>query len=168
LFDGKTLESLVDFPWSYPSPVQWSLLIILGYDILRRKGYDPFSSFFYASMTALGGGWLWELFYQIPFWVRSEFSSWIPVNMGVNKVFLVDFHIFALPLVFRELRVKIDAKFLVLIIALWTSYLILPDYAINFHRMGMIGANTVWSWVIRIPTILFLILILRSVKHEHR
>jgi len=70
---GIPIKTLLQFTWSYPSPITWGILFISYYYILTKKEYSPLPSFTLATMAVIGGGWL----YEVPFFhPLSMFIGW--------------------------------------------------------------------------------------------
>jgi len=169
LFTGGSLDSIVYFKWSFPSPIQWSILTLLLVDKLTKKGIHLFEAYYISLLTSLGGGWLWEILYGLPFWIKSNFASWNWYKYNPYKVFFFEFQIFCIPLVYLILRENFRFR-KDRIGPLWLSpilvnfYLLGPVISPFFHKLGNLGGNTYWSWIIRIPTILVLYYWIDGVK----
>lgn len=60
---GLPINDLLQFKWSYTSPITWGILFISYYYVLTQKEENPLTSFTLATLAVLGGGWL----YEVPF-----------------------------------------------------------------------------------------------------
>jgi hypothetical protein len=166
MFMGKTLFPLVYFHWSFPSPVEWGLFIIgATVNLHVIKKIPVFESYYLSFLSCLGGGWVYEILYGIPYWVRSGFSSWNWIKFNLSKVFFFEFQIFCLPIVsyliyknylyepeyFKRARVFI---FIVSVVCFYIFGLRIAPY---FHRLGQtIGDTGYYAWILRVPMILIL------------
>jgi hypothetical protein len=172
LFDGKSLVKLVHINWSYPSPIIWGIMVLfLTYSLHWIKKISIYESYFFSLMGALGSGWLYEILYGFPYWIRSGFASWNWIKWNPNfKVFLFEYQIFSLPIVFylitRDYSIKIDKiKFYVLSIGAVVWHLLGFYIAPIFHKFGQTIGNTgYYAWVLRIPVALMIGYLINGVE----
>lgn len=169
MLDGQTLNALVGFRWSFPSPIQWGLLIIAGSLMLQRK-IPVFDAFYLSFMAGLGGGWIYEILYGIPYWIRSGFASWNVFNARLIKVFFIDFQILSIPVFIWILRdrfnYRLSSRLKAILPVVVSFYLLGIQLAPSFHRLGNFGGNGVYGWVLRIPVAGFLYLVLSEVSES--
>lgn len=64
---GIPIKILLQFTWSYTSPITWGILFISYYYILNRKEENNLASFTLATLAVVGGGWLYEVPFFHPF-----------------------------------------------------------------------------------------------------
>ncbi len=164
LFRGDSLNKLVGFQWSFPSPLEWGALIILLTQSLESKKIGIFESYYLALLTAIGGGFIYEVLKNIPYWIESGFAQWNWLNFSPVKIFFIDFQAFTLPIVYYLLRTeynfRIKESWKILSVLVLGFYLFGFEIAPFFHRMGNFGGNGVYGWVMRIPVaILFYVMI---------
>ncbi len=173
LFTGESLMKLVGFTWSFPSPLQWGFLVLLLTRSLEKKGVGIFESYYLALLTGIGGGFIWEVLYGLPYWIESGFAYWNFVNFSPVKIFFIDFQVFALPIVYYSLRkrfnFRIKESWKILSVLVAGFYLFGFEIAPFFHRMGNYGGNGVYGWVLRIPVVILLYVMVNGVeKNEMR
>lgn len=155
LVTGESMYPLVGFRWSFPSPLQWGILTLVGTFMLMKKGIPPFDAYYISFMSSLAGGWVFEILYGLPYWIKSGFASWNAFNLNIYKVFIVDFQVLSVPiilyLIHNRFKYVVSTKLKAISIGALVFYLIGPSIAPFFHRMGNLGGNTMYSWVLRIP-----------------
>jgi hypothetical protein len=173
LFNGKSLFRLTRIHWSFPSPITWGIMIlVLTYKLHWLKRIPIFDSYYYSFLGALGSGWLYEILYGFPYWVKSGFASWNWLKWNPNfKVFLFEYQIFVLPLLFfiiyKNYRIKVNPKiflFLAFFACIWGIFGL--QIAPFFHKMGQlpIGKSGVYQWVLRIPVALLISYLINGVE----
>lgn len=163
IIDG-TFMRWFGFKWSLPSPIQWSIFTILNTVMLRKKNYPIYTAYYYAFMTALAGGWIYEIFYGIPYWVRSGFAAWNWMKINAAKVFFIEFQVLAIPIVWYNIRNSYRRnKYL------WFSvFLALIFYMANIQIRPILYPYNryLFKWVLRIPAAIFLTLWLQGAKQN--
>lgn len=163
VYNGN-MEPLLGFRWSIPSPIEWSLLVIFSSMRLYGKGLDLFKAYYIALLTALGGGWLYEILYGMPFWVESGFAHWNLFKLNANKVLYFEFQVISLPLVLYLLtQVAYRRHRLAIPMLLGAVMFYLGNHNIR-PIISHIGGNYSFLWVLRVPMILFLWLLLEGVQ----
>jgi hypothetical protein len=156
---GESLSKLVYINWSFPSPIVWGLLILaITFKLHWIEKLPVFDSYFFSLLTALGGGWLYEILYGFPYWVRSGFANWNWIKFNPNfKVFFFEYQIFCIPLVFyfifKNYNLKLNPRgFVFLGLGVIAFYIFGLQIAPIFHRMGHpLGRAGVYAWILRIP-----------------
>jgi hypothetical protein len=173
---GQSLSLLVGFNWSFPSPLTWGALILTGTYTLRRKyhwvgngrPFTLFEAYYLSLMTALGGGWFYEILRGIPYWIMSGYAQWNWANFNTTKIFFFDFQIFALPIVLhlltKRFSYKMSKEMLILIGSVVVFYLLGLRIAPFYHRLGSLAGNTFYSWIMRLPMALMLYTMLDEVR----
>jgi len=167
---GTDMEPIVGFRWSFPSPIEWSIFVILCTRLLTRKGLPIFESYYLSLLMGLGGGWLYEILYGIPYWIQSEFAPWNWLKFNAVKIFFIEFQVLAIPLVLYILYNKYNytapnnLNKLIPGVLVWhfSNFWVSPF----LHRLGSWRGNTFYSWVLRIPVMILLYKILEGVKIE--
>lgn len=169
MLDGQLLIRLVGMRWSFPSPIEWGILIIAGSWILQKK-IPIFDAYYLSFMAGIGGGWIYEILYGIPYWIKSGFAQWNVFNARLVKVFFIDFQVFCIPILFFILRERFNYRFSnklkYLSVLVISFYLFGFQIAPFFHRMGNFGGNGFYGWVLRIPVVVFLYLVLSEVSES--
>jgi len=165
---GLSLNGLVGFRWSFPSPIQWGILIIAGSETLERKGIDIFESFYLSLLAGIGGGCIYEILRGIPYWIRSDFAPWNLFNTSLTKVFLVDFQVLCLPILFGILRSRFNYRVsrgtMILLAPVLFFYMFGIQIEPFYHHLGNFGGNGVYAWVMRLPVAVILYQILSEVE----
>ncbi len=155
LVQGDSMAPLVGFRWSFPSPLQWGILTLVGTFILIEKGVQPFDAYYISFMSSLAGGWVFEILYGLPYWIKSGFATWNAFNFNIYKVFIVDFQVLSIPiilyLIHSRFKYVVSTKLKAVSIGALVFYLVGPSIAPFFHRMGTLGGNSMYAWVLRIP-----------------
>ena len=156
---------LFGFNWSIPSPVEWSLLVIFSSMQLYVKGIPLFKSYYLSLITATGGGWLYEIMYGMPFWVKSGFAHWNLFKLNANKVLYFEFQVICLPLILyllRDMKYERSRYMVPAIIVAAAFYLGNIQIAPYIHRISKYA----FSWVLRIPAIIVLYMLLNGVQGD--
>jgi len=162
------LSPIVGFRWSFPSPVEWSLFVLICTRSLMIRGLGVFNSYYLSLLMGLGGGWMYEILYGIPYWIRVGGGPWNWYKYNAVKIFLIEFQVFCIPLAIYILINRYDYHFpkyikpLTLCVILWhmSNFWTAPF----FHTMGVFRGNSMYSWVLRVPVMILLGAILRGVK----
>ncbi len=169
MLTGQSLTVLVGFRWSFPSPIEWGLFVISGFLVLQRK-IPIFESYYLSLLAGIGGGCIYEILNGIPYWIRQGFGPWNAFNVSLYKVFLVDFQVLALPVLFwilgERFNYRISNKLKFVLAGTISFYMFKAQIAPFFHQMGNFGGNGMWGWVMRIPVAVFLYLVLLEVSEN--
>jgi hypothetical protein len=166
---GQTLNSLVYFHWSYPSPIEWGFFILASTVMLMRKKLSVFESYYLSFLACLGGGWIYEILYGLPYWFNSGFSSWNWIKFNPVKVFFFEYQIFCIPIIWILIRGKYRFRrgFFILALGVVLFYLKGLQIAPYFHRLGQtIGGTGFYAWVLRVPVIILLFYWLSGVQGQ--
>lgn len=169
---GESLINLVGFRWSFPSPITWGILTLAGtYNLVKKRGggvFTTFEAYYLSFMTALAGGWLYEILRGIPYWILSGYAPWNWYKFNPTKVFLFGFQIFAFPIVMHLLikkwNYKMSREMLILIGSVVVFYLLGFKIAPFYHQLGSYAGNSFYSWIMRLPMALLLYTILDEVR----
>ena len=157
---------LTGIQWSFPSPISWGFFIILNTVTLHRK-IPLFTRYYFSFLTALGGGWFYEILYGIPYWVQGGCLHWNWLKINAVKVFFIEFQVLCFPIltyfIYNKYRYKKNRWLNASILLVLFFYLMGPDIAPYFYRMGSFFAANAYSWVLRIPVQIMLSLILSGV-----
>lgn len=168
LITGASLTQLVLFKWSFPSPLQWGFLTLIGTYVLIEKEVEVFDSYYISFMMSLAGGWVFEILYGLPFWIKSGFASWNVLNVNYNKVFFVDFQVLSVfiisYLIYSRFRYKVSKEVVYLSVVTLVWYLAGPYIAPFYHRMGNFGGNSMYAWVLRVPIGILIYRVLTELK----
>jgi hypothetical protein len=121
-------------------------------------------------MAALGGGWLYEILYGIPYWVQGGFQPWNWLKFNAVKIFLVEFQVLSIPLLLYILYNNYDyttKDYLTRVVPgvlVWhfSNFWVSP----YFHRIGSWKGNTLYAWFLRVPVIVMLYIILMGLKEK--
>ena len=164
---GEPLTHLYGIHWTYAAPVEWGFFIIWIYWYLRTCGVESFTSSYIGVIAATGAGWL----YETRTWVNQrDIVRFLGLNY--HKVFFIDYQVVSILILFlvlfysREVNYK-PSKYL------WVSpvgffiyqYLFEPIIRAPFSVDA--GSKVVWTWIIRIPTILYLGYIISGVQRKN-
>lgn len=158
---GNGLSGIFGIRWSYPAPIEWGGYILMAYVVLRNR-LSLAESFYLSFITAMGGGWL----YEIPRWIFLGNPLAI-LKINVNKVFFTEFQLLCLPLTYWVINHRtqytkprhLTKVYLVYILfSVLTCVLPIPRYVTQSLGDG------VWRWMVRIPTQLTLLYSLSGIK----
>lgn len=166
IVDGNFM-ALFGFKWSVPSPVEWSIMVIALTYLLYQKEVSIFKSYYLSLITAIGGGWIWEISHGFPFWVRSGFAHWNMFKLNAVKVFYFEFQVICLPIVLyilRDMKYKRNKYLIPAIIGAAIFYLGNIQIAPYVNRINYY----LFSWVLRVPTIIVLYLLLNGVQGDKK
>lgn len=163
--DGDDLTSLAGIKWSVPSPIEWGSLILGVTLTLSTRGIHIFDSFYMASLSALGGGWLYEFF---PLLFQGDFNPFIFFKINAVKVFFIEFQLFCLPILFYIIYNSKKYERNVFLVPVGIVAFLF--YAMNKYVIDLMQANLVYSyrWYVRLPAIMFLYVFLYGVKGEKK
>jgi hypothetical protein len=118
-------------------------------------------------MTALGGGWMYEVLRGYPYWIMSGYADWNWGNFNITKTFFWDFQVLAFPIVLHLLRKRWryepSQEMLILIGSVVVFYLLGLRIAPFYHQLGSLAGNTYYSWIMRLPMALMLYTMLDEV-----
>ena len=157
---------LAGIHWSFPSPITWGFFIILNTFFLQRK-IPLFDSYYFSFLAALGGGWLYEILYGIPYWVRGGCLPWNWLKINAVKVFFIEFQVLCIPIltyfIYSEYRYKKNRWLNASILLVLVFYMMGPDIAPYFYGMGTFFGANAYSWVFRLPVQIMLSIILSGV-----
>ena len=133
----------------------------MTYVVLRNR-LSLAESFYLSFITAMGGGWL----YEIPRWIFLG-NTFAILKINVNKVFFTEFQLLCLPLTYWVINHRtqytkprhLTKVYLVYILfSVLTCVLPIPRYVTQSLGDG------VWRWMVRIPTQLTLLYSLSGIK----
>ena len=163
---GLNMKPLLGFNWSIASPIEWGTFILVGASMLYRRGLTIYDSYYLVFMAGLGGGWLYEAMYFIPYWVRSGFAYWNIFKVNAAKVFFVDYQVISLPILAyflsnKKYRWRPIVYILTPLAALF--YWFGPDIIKPFNQATNPSA---YSWILRIPTMLVLFFVLEGTEGD--
>ena len=130
--------------------------------LLRRRGFDPFTSFYLGFLAAMGGGWLFE----VPNWVAvGNWAAFAKINAA--KVFLVDFQVLCLPILvfiiatskrWRPTPLMVPLTLLCLVWFWWHPEL-------KPLTRGLLGRGS-FKWLTRLPAAALLLAGIYGIKGE--
>ena len=162
--DGKDMYALAGIRWSAPSPIEWGTLILCCTVTLYSRGIHIYESFYLSFITAMGGGWLYEIAYSIPHWVNGGFAPWNWMKINAVKVFFIEFQVFCIPILLYIIKktktYKNCALLYVAIIGAIIFYGLGPNIAPYIHRLG----KTAYMWTLRVPTIIVLYSLITGIQ----
>jgi len=142
-------QKLIPFTWHYPGLLTWGLFFPIYYYISLRAKLNKLTSFTFATLATVGGGWLYE------------FSFYHPLGMFIdhNTIFYLNGQILCLLLLAYELK-KMGFKPNKPVYATLTLFIMYS--AITSYNMSMKWPPN--SWFMRIPACLFLLSLLGGIK----
>lgn len=165
---GLDMEPLLGFKWHFASPMEWGALILATSFTLYRRSFTIFESYYLSLLAGMGGGWVYEILFGIPYWVESGFAHWNIFKANAVKVLFFEFQVVCIPLLlciiwstkkFRRPRMLIPLIILSLIFYLsglptmiWVSQ--------------VLNNNQIYAWMVRMPTIAILFTLLYGVKGD--
>lgn len=164
---GLNMEPLLGFRWHLASPMEWGAFILLTSTVLYWRGLRIFDAYYLCFMAGLGGGWLYEILYGIPYWVQSGFAYWNIFKVNAAKVFFIEYQVISLPLLWYFLQEKhyaprplLGGLFLLMFLFYWfgPTHIMIP-----FNQLTNPNA---YGWLLRIPCMIFLGYVLMGVKGE--
>ena len=147
----------------YPGLITWGFFFLIYYWGTNKKMQNDLTSFTFATLATVGGGWLYEISFFHPL------TMW----MGYNAIFMINSQILCLILLAYELK-KMRFKpnliilgsfiiFTVFSISLFSSFDRLADmFKIAFNNSHL------FSWFYRIPACVFLMSLLGGIKSKAR
>jgi len=146
---GKSLNHLFGINWTYPAPIEWGTYILATYTTLTRREIPSFEAMYLSIITALAGGWIYEL----PRWVNAG-DLWGILNPNITKVFFIRFQVICIPITLYILKYRTQYKPPNHWIAATILYIIF-SYATAFTRLPRIMDRRIdrsWCWIARVPT----------------
>lgn len=156
-----SLANIFRISWSYPAPIEYGLFIFIVYRFLFSIGVHEYEAYFIALLSALGSGWL----YEIPRWIYTKNVIGI-IQPNAVKVFFTDYQLFCLPLVYIIVSYRFKYELPSNLEFVFPSYLIF--FVLNFitrmpYFFDALAVN-LWSWIVRVPTLLFIGYLLSGIK----
>lgn len=167
IMNNGDMTPIFGFKWSIPSPIEWSLLVIFSSMMLYQRGVELFKAYYIALLSGLGGGWIYEILYGMPYWVRSGFAPWNLFKLNANKVLYFEFQVICLPLVMYLIsRMEYKRNRLLLPTATLSLFFYLNNIWIAkyIHKISFYT----FQWVYRVPSIITLYILLDGVKGEKK
>lgn len=161
------MTPIFGFSWSVPSPIEWSLLVIFSSMLIYGRGVELFKAYYIALLAALGGGWIYEILYGMPYWVRSGFAHWNLFKLNANKVLYFEFQVICLPIVLYLIKdMKYERSRYLLPVTLASLFFYLNNIWIAkyIHKISFYT----FQWFYRVPTIIALFLLLNGVQGEKK
>ena len=163
----RSLTYLYGIKWSHPAPVEWGLFIIGIYLYITKKGVEPFTSIYFGVITVTGAGWL----YETRTWIKNrDFVKLLGANY--HKAFFIDFQVISMLIFFfllkysREINYKTPPN-LGLLTGVYGAYQFLLSSVVSITFYKITHQTILWTWFIRVPTILYLAYIITGVQEKH-
>lgn len=156
-----SLANIFRINWSYPAPIEYGLFIFIVYRFLVSLGIHEYESYYLALLSALGSGWL----YEIPRWIYTNDVIGI-IQPNASKVFFTDFQRFCLPLVYIIVHNRFEYDLPSNLEFVFPGYLVFFVFN-SITRMPFYFdslADNLWSWIVRVPTLLFIGYLLSGIK----
>lgn len=137
--------------WGYQGLVTWGLFFLIGFNVCRETTPNKLTAFTLTTLAATGGGWL----YEIPFFrAKAMFIS-------LNSIFYLNAQITCLGILLYELmkgNVRPNKYIYITFSVFLVTAVLLFD---NLDALRYLH-----TWIMRIPTCLFLISLLGGMKVE--
>ena len=165
---GIDMEIFLGFSWHFASPMEWGALIIGSSFMLYRRGFDIFESYYLSLLAGMGGGWVYEILFGIPYWVESGFAHWNIFKANAVKVLFFEFQVVCVPLllyiIWSTKRFRRPRLLVPLIILSLVFYL--SGLPTMIWMSQMFNNRQLYSWFVRMPTILTLFTLLYGVEGD--
>lgn len=146
---GNNLKQLFGITWTYPAPIEWGTQILSAYTILRRRHIPGFEAMYLSVITALAGGWI----YEIPRWINTG-NLWGILNPNITKVFFIRYQIICIPIAAWVIRNRTQYKpprYTAITLILYLAF----NLAAAYTRLPRIMDRSIersWCWFARVPT----------------
>ena len=164
------LSRLFGFKWSFASPIEWSIFVIATTLMLRKRNLPTFDAYYLSLLAGLGGGWLYEILYGIPIWIKLDFAFWNWLKVNAVKIFFIEFQVLSIPIILYILytrysyKPKNSLKYYIVGVTLWhfSNFWIAP----YLHSLGTFKGNTLYAWLLRVPMMILLYKLLEGVDKQ--
>jgi len=156
----NTLNHLFGISWTYPAPIEWGTYTLAAYTLLRRRGIPGFEAIYLSLITALAGGWI----YEIPRWINVG-DYWGILNPNAAKVYFIRFQILCVPIAAAILQHRTrytPPRHWGTAAALYLGFSILIATTRLPRYMDRIIDRS-WCWIARVPTQLAILYTLTGV-----
>lgn len=157
---GGSLTHIFGISWTYPAPIEWGTYILAAYTTLKRRAIPGFEALYLSLITALAGGWI----YEIPRWVLTG-DYWGILSLNITKIFFIRFQIICIPIAAWILinRTNYKAPEYLAMTAIIYLFFIVATAAIPIGRYSDRLIEDSWRWIARVPTQLIMLYILKGI-----